>query len=182
MKYCWMPLAFLPWPLLPPAQAAGDDIPRLIEMHGWFLALLTLFVLGLALNLTPCVYPLVPITVGYFSKQGEGKAQRVLLLAVLYVLGIAVTYATLGVAAALTGRLFGEQMQRLWVVGGIAVLVVILALGMFGVYQLRVPGFLLDRLGGSATAGALGALLMGLLVGLVAAPCIGPVTLSLLLY
>jgi thiol:disulfide interchange protein DsbD len=100
----------------------------------------------------------------------------------MYLLGIAVTYSVLGVIAALTGRAFGEWLQNPWVLVGIAAVMVLLALSLFGVYQIRPPSFIMQKVSGQSGAGLLGALSMGLVVGIVAAPCIGPVTLGLLTY
>lgn len=138
------------------------------------------FLSGLALNLTPCVYPLIPITVSFFSRQSEGKPARTFGLALVYVLGMSVTYSALGVFAALSGSLFGAWLQKPAVLVGIAAIVVALALSMFGLFEIQAPHFITDRTG--SKGGALGALTMGLFVGFVAAPCIGPFVLSLLTY
>jgi thiol:disulfide interchange protein DsbD len=150
---------------------AGKSLPLLLGL---------VFASGLALNLTPCVYPLIPITLGFFSRQSGGKAGGTFGLAVVYVLGMSVTYSALGVFAALSGSLFGAWLQKPAVLVGIAAIVVALALSMFGVYEIQAPHFITDRTG--SQAGALGALTMGLFVGFVAAPCIGPFVLSLLTY
>lgn len=161
---------------------AETNLGLLIEEQGWFLTLLALFVLGLALNLTPCVYPMIPVTVGYFSRQSEGKTSRVFGLALMYLLGIAVTYSVMGVVAALTGQMFGALLQNPWVLVGIAGMMVALALSLFGVYQIQAPNFIRQKVSGDAGGGVLGALSMGLVVGIVAAPCVGPVTIGLLTY
>lgn len=150
---------------------AGKSLP---------LILLLVFLSGLALNLTPCVYPLIPITVGFFGRQGGGKGGKTFGLAVAYVLGMSVTYSALGVFAALTGSLFGAWLQKPAVLFGIAGVVLALSLSMFGLFEIRAPHFLTDRTG--SKGGVLGALTMGLFVGFVAAPCIGPFVLSLLTY
>ncbi|HEY3348763.1 MAG TPA: cytochrome c biogenesis protein CcdA [Thermoanaerobaculia bacterium] len=150
---------------------AGKSLPLLLGL---------VFVSGLALNLTPCVYPLIPITLGFFSRQSGGRKGGTFGLAVAYVLGMSVTYSALGVFAALSGSLFGAWLQRPAVLVGIAAIVVALALSMFGLYEIQAPHFVTDRTG--SQAGALGALTMGLFVGFVAAPCIGPFVLSLLTY
>ncbi|HEV8269496.1 MAG TPA: cytochrome c biogenesis protein CcdA [Thermoanaerobaculia bacterium] len=149
----------------------GKSLPFLVGL---------VFLSGLALNLTPCVYPLIPITIGFFSSQSEGKTSRTFSLALLYVLGMSVTYSALGVFAARSGALFGAWLQRPIVLAGVAAVVVALALSMFGLFEIRVPHFITDRTG--SKAGPLGALTMGLFVGFVAAPCIGPFVLSLLTY
>jgi cytochrome c biogenesis protein CcdA/DsbC/DsbD-like thiol-disulfide interchange protein len=150
---------------------AGKSLPILLGL---------VFVSGLALNLTPCVYPLIPITLGFFARQSAGKTGGTFGLAVVYVLGMSVTYSALGVFAALSGSLFGAWLQKPAVLIGIAAIVVALALSMFGLYEIQAPHFITDRTG--SQAGALGALTMGLFVGFVAAPCIGPFVLSLLTY
>lgn len=150
---------------------AGTSLPLLI---------LTVFVAGLALNLTPCVYPLIPITVGFFSQQSANRSGGTLGLAVMYVLGMSVTYSALGVVAALTGALFGSAMQNPIVVAVIVAVMLALAASMFGLWELRVPGWAMRAAGGRR--GGFGAFLMGLVVGFVAAPCIGPFVLGLLTY
>ncbi|MBI3951543.1 MAG: protein-disulfide reductase DsbD [Acidobacteria bacterium] len=172
-------------PTEPSAGASEDsenDVGRLVREQGLVVALLSIFVLGLALNLTPCVYPMIPITIGYFSQQGEGKTSRVVVLALMYLLGIAITYSALGVVAALTGQMFGQWLQTPWVLVGIATVMVLLALSLFGVYQIRPPNFIMQKISGQSGSGILGALSMGLVVGIVAAPCVGPVTIGLLTY
>ena len=89
-------------------------------------------------------------------------------------------YSALGVAAALSGRLFGSALQSPWVLGGVAAVLVALALSMFGLYDLRMPSALMQKAG--ARSGAAGAYAMGLLVGVVAAPCVGPFVLGLLAF
>ena len=150
---------------------AGRSLPAILGL---------VFLAGLALNLTPCVYPLIPITVGFFSRQSEGKTSRTFGLALAYVLGMSVTYSALGVFAALSGSLFGSWLQKPAVLVVIALIVLALALSMFGLYEIQAPHFITDRTG--SKAGVAGALTMGLFVGFVAAPCIGPFVLSLLTY
>ncbi|NOX45160.1 MAG: hypothetical protein GXO72_05460, partial [Caldiserica bacterium] len=97
------------------AGVGGNRIAALIRERGLLLALLAVFLLGLGLNLTPCVYPMVPITVAYFGGVRGGGTWRTLAMALSYVLGLAVVYSGLGVLAAATGKLFGEVLQRPWV-------------------------------------------------------------------
>lgn len=139
------------------------------------------FLGGLALNLTPCVYPMIPITITYFGGQAQGKKGNLIAHSGLYVIGMAVTYSILGVVAAMTGGLFGAANQYPPVLIGIALVMVLLALSMFDVYELRVPQSL-NRLAGGTQKGFGGTFLMGITVGIVAAPCIGPFVLGLLTY
>jgi thiol:disulfide interchange protein DsbD len=145
--------------------------------HGLPLTLAIIFLGGLALNLTPCVFPLIPITVGFFAMQSDGRRSRRFALSASYVLGIIVTYSVLGVVAALSGKMFGAWLQSKSVLIGLAVLMLVLASSMFGAWEFRVPQFIANRSGGRA--GVAGALTMGLLVGIVAAPCIGPFVVAL---
>ena len=149
--------------------------------RGLLLNLLPAFLGGLALNLTPCVYPLIPITLAWFGGQARGGKLGLMAHAGIYVFGMAVTYSILGVVAALTGGLFGAALQYPAVLSGVALVMAFLALGMFDVYELRMPAFLMSLVG-APRAGLLGTLLMGLTMGIVAAPCIGPFVLGLLTY
>jgi thiol:disulfide interchange protein DsbD len=152
-----------------------------LEEHGLILAFIFIFLGGLALNLTPCVYPLIPITVSYFGGQADGKTSRTFVLTLFYVLGMSITYSILGTIAATTGGLFGSALQNPWVIFFIAAILVGLATSMFGLWEFRMPTFLSHRTG-KAKQGRWGALIMGLTVGIVAAPCIGPFVLGLLTY
>ena len=166
----------------PAAGAAGPeaDFGALLSRRGWIAAFVVLFLGGLALNLTPCVYPIIPITIGFFGGQSAGRSGKPVGLAAVYVLGMALTYSTLGVLAALSGKLFGSALQSPWVLGTIAAALVVLSLSMFGLYDINPPRFLMNRAG--AKTGFGGALGMGLLVGVVAAPCLGPFVLGLLTF
>ena len=169
-------------PARPGSATPAGDFARKVADRGYVLVLLSVFLGGLALNLTPCVYPVIPLTIGFFGRQSQGNRGRVLALASLYVLGIVAMYSALGVAASLSGRLFGAALQNPWVLAGIAGVLVLLALSMFGVYELRTPTVLLRMAGGGSRTGAAGAFGMGLLVGVVAAPCVAPFTLGLLAF
>lgn len=167
-----------------PAGSPGDPPPNQIAAavseRGLLFALALIFVGGLALNLTPCVYPLIPITVSYFGGQAAGRTSRSFGLACVYVLGMSVTYSALGTVAASTGGLLGSALQSPWVLGFVALVLVALALSMFGLFEIQLPSFLTSRV--RAQQGPLGALFMGLTVGFVAAPCIGPFVVGLLAY
>jgi thiol:disulfide interchange protein DsbD len=144
------------------------------------LQLLLIFIGGLLLNLTPCVFPMIPVTVGYFGGQSEGRAGKTFILACFYVLGLAIVYSALGVVAALTGSLFGSTLQSPWLLAAMAIIFLILGASMFGLFVINPPSFILQQ--NSAKKGILGALVMGALLGIVAAPCVGPVVAALLVY
>ncbi len=162
------------------AGGQGNAIADSVARWGWGLTFLWVGLLGLALNLTPCVYPMISVTVAFFGGRTAAESTRV-GHALLYVLGICLTFSLLGVVAALTGSLFGAAMQQPAVLWGIALLMVALALSNFGLYQLRMPSALVQATG-RAGEGAFGAFFMGLTMGVVGAPCIGPIVAALLLY
>ncbi len=167
---------------LPADTLAENAVARLVGERGMPLALAVVFVLGLGLNLTPCVYPMIPITVGYFGQQAGGQGRRTVLMALSYQLGIVITYSALGTAAALTGRLLGAVLQSPAVLAGVAGVMVLLAMSLLGLYQIRPPAALTRALTGRARSGVPGALAMGLVAGVVAAPCVAPVSAALLAY
>jgi len=171
-----------PQPEEPKITAAEKgSLAATITERGWILSFLLVFVAGLALNLTPCVYPLIPITISYFGGQAEGKKGGLIFHAITYVFGMAITYSILGVLAALSGNLFGAALQNPFVLVAIAIIMVTLSLSMFDLYEIRVPAFLANFAGG-AKKGYFGTFFMGLTVGIVAAPCIGPFVLALLTF
>jgi len=158
-----------------------DSVSSLLESNGLIIGLLFVFLGGLALNLTPCVYPLIPITIGFFGGQSEGKTSRLVGMGLLFVVGMAVTYSVIGVVTALTGSVFGALLQSPVVIILIALIFVVLSLSMFGVYEFKLPDSLVAKAGG-AKGGMYGAFFMGLTMGIVAAPCIGPFVLGLVTY
>jgi thiol:disulfide interchange protein DsbD len=158
----------------------GAHFGRWLDERGLLFTMVAVALLGLGLNLTPCVYPLISVTIAYFGGQSREQS-RVALLASLYVLGIALSFSTVGVAAALSGGLFGAALQKPLVLFFIAGVLVALALSSFGIYQLQPPAALLRWAGASGT-GVFGALFMGLTMGIVAAPCVGPIVLGLLVF
>ncbi|MDD3642505.1 MAG: cytochrome c biogenesis protein CcdA [Candidatus Krumholzibacteria bacterium] len=164
-----------------PAGGSDGSFSGMIENRGLLLTFIFVFLGGLALNLTPCVYPLIPITVSYFGGQAGGRGGRTIVLALLYVLGMSITYSVLGTVAAMTGGLFGSALQNPLVILFIAAVLLGLAASMFGLWEFRMPAFLTRRTG-RAKQGYGGAVMMGLTVGIVAAPCIGPFVLGLLTY
>ena len=149
------------------------------------LALVGIFISGLALNLTPCVYPMLSVTIALFSHEtgrGEKHLGAAFGKALLYVAGMASTYSALGVSAALTGGFFGAAVQDQWVLLALAILMFALALSMFGLYEIQAPSFLLNWIGSKRRVGFIGIFLSGLFVGVFAAPCIGPPIVALLTF
>jgi len=164
----------------PPTAPPKGDIATTFQTRGTLFAFIGIFLMGLALNLTPCVYPMLSVTVSVFGGQTDTNPIRVFLKAVVYVLGMATMYSILGVVAALSGGLFGGLMQNPWVLGAIGLLLLGLALSMFGLYEIQPPYWLTSKLGGRQATGIVGVYLSGLVVGVFAAPCIGPPIIALL--
>ncbi|MFZ3138034.1 MAG: cytochrome c biogenesis protein CcdA [Thermodesulfovibrionales bacterium] len=148
---------------------------------GLILTLIGVFFGGIALNLTPCVYPLIPITASYFGGRSEtGERQGYLILhGFLYILGLSVMNSAIGISAAFTGRLMGSVLQHPAVLIFVSSVMLLMALNFFGFWELRLPGFLSSVVSKSHT-GYAQSLFMGLTLGIVAAPCIGPFIIGLL--
>jgi thiol:disulfide interchange protein DsbD len=138
------------------------------------LQLLSVFGAGLGTSLTPCVYPLIPITLALFGATPEAGRWRAFRLAVTYVLGIATTYTALGVFSAKTGAVFGSFLGNPFVVGALAFFLSLLALYSLDLFQLRGVTKLQGVASSIGGTGFRGAFLMGAVSGLVAAPCAGP--------
>lgn len=176
-------VAYLPDLLLVgPAGATSDLRLGALLAEGSVLAFAVAFAGGIATSLTPCVYPLIPITVSIFGARSAGTRREAVALSSLYVLGIAVMYSALGVGAALGGKAFGSVMQNPWVIGFVAVVLATMAASMFGAFEIRLPSSLQGRLSTVGGAGLAGAFGMGLVSGIIAAPCTGPVLAAALTF
>ncbi|MBL7226224.1 MAG: thioredoxin family protein [Desulfobacteraceae bacterium] len=150
-------------------------------LYGWAMiwTLLGIFAGGLALNLTPCVYPLIPVTVSYFSgRSGQGRG-RLIIHGACYLGGLSITNSVLGVTAALTGGLMGAMLQNPVVLAFVAFVLVFFSTSLFGLWELRLPSGL-TRVASRTYAGYFGSIFVGLTLGIVAAPCIGPFIIGLL--
>ncbi|MDB4906595.1 MAG: thiol--disulfide interchange protein [Gemmatimonadetes bacterium] len=161
-------------------------VPALLAHHP-LLALPVLFAGGVLTSLTPCIYPMIPITVaivggGAVEPGGAPRPRwRPLGLTLTYVSGLAVVYSALGLLAGMTGTLFGSVSTNPWLYFGMANLLLLAALSMLDVLPIRMPTALLARASSAGTAGRYsGALLMGAVSGLVAAPCSAPVMAAVL--
>ena len=161
------------------AAAAGRRLDEALAKGGlwWFVSL---FVGGMLLNLTPCVFPMLGVTLSIFGARRKEPLPKVITNAALYVLGIAVMYSALGVVAALTGGLFGATLQNVWVNVGLGALMIVLSLSMFGLYEMQPPPWLMNKLGGATSASFFGTFMAGLGVGIIAAPCVGPFVVAVL--
>lgn len=173
--------------LLAEAHASANSLSELTApfadalQHGSYVGALGLiFVAGLATSLTPCVYPMIAITVSVFGARHAETRTRAAILSTAFVLGIAVLFTPLGVISALTGNVFGSALASPWVVGILAALFAMMALSMFGLFDLTLPASLQNRLAQAGGFGVRGAFALGFVNGLIAAPCTGPVLAVLL--
>lgn len=161
---------------IPATEANPVSVPT---GFNFLLVLAAVFVGGMALNLTPCIYPLIPITVSYFGGRSQTITGSKLGHGLLYIVGLSLTNSTLGVVAAVTGGLVGALLQNSLVLLGIAALLVLFALSLFGFWEIRLPTKL-NVMASKTYQGYGGSLFMGLTLGVVAAPCIGPFVIGLL--
>jgi thiol:disulfide interchange protein DsbD len=166
------------------AQSMSMFSAGTIENHlakNFYLTYFLVFLAGILTSFTPCIFPMIPITLSILGHDSHNKSRsQNILRSVFYVLGIAVTYSALGVAAALTGAIFGQALANKWVVSSLVGLFVLMALSMWGAFELQVPAFIRNRLGTGKSHGYTGAFFMGMVAGIVASPCVGPVLVSIL--
>lgn len=162
---------------------ANISVEDLIS-QGSILTFLFIFFAGILTSFTPCIFPMIPITLSILGSQTIGKSRwKGFVISLFYVHGIATTYSLLGLAAAKTGTLFGAYLSSPIVVSVIAFLFFAMALSMFGFYEIQVPVFIRSKLGNKKISqGYVGAYLSGLIAGIVASPCVGPVLVALLTY
>jgi len=150
------------------------------------VALPLLFAAGVLTSLTPCIYPMIPITAAIVGGQSAGETTRMarwrpLLLSLTYAVGLAVVYSALGLIAGLTGTLFGTVSTNPWLYFAMANLLIVAGLAMLDVIPVQLPASLIQRASTAGTGGRFtGALVMGAMSGLVAAPCSAPVMAAVL--
>ena len=147
---------------------------------GSLMALIWVFLGGVALSFTPCVYPVIPITIAYIGARSGKSRLHGFALSLVFVLGLGLVYSTLGVVAAATGGVFGLNTQNPWVIGFVTVVFLSMGIGMMGAFEIALPSSLQTKLSSGKRTGYPGALLMGGTTGLIAAPCVGPVLIALL--
>lgn len=175
-------LAIVFVPLLIPTGPTTVDPSALLASGQFLFAAGVIFVGGLLTSLTPCVYPLIPITVSVFGARQADSRGRAFVLTSAYVVGMGVVFSTLGVVAALSGKAFGSALGNKWLIVALAVFLVILASSMFGAFDLALPSGLATKLNNVGGGGVLGALLMGSVAGFIAAPCTGPALFGVLAF
>ncbi|MCX9156348.1 protein-disulfide reductase DsbD [Niveibacterium sp. 24ML] len=171
----------------PLAQDEAGRLATVLNEGKLALILLSFFGAGLLLAFTPCMLPMLPILSGIIVGQGTHVSRtRSAVLASIYVLGMAITYALAGVAAGLSGTLLSAALQNAWVLGGFALIFVALACAMFGFYELQLPSALQSRLSNTANhqrgGSVLGVAVMGVLSALIVGPCVAAPLMGALLY
>ncbi|MCX7829887.1 MAG: sulfite exporter TauE/SafE family protein, partial [Acidobacteria bacterium] len=154
-----------------------------VAKENLFLAIVVAFFFGFLSSLTPCVYPIIPITIAYIGSKSQGKGKLSgFLLSLFFVVGLAVVYSSFGVASSLLGVSFGSLTQKPIVGISIAIIFALLGFSMLGLFEIAMPSKFASKIeeGKKKGKGYLGAFLIGALSGLVASPCIGPLLLAIL--
>jgi len=144
------------------------------------LAYAAAYLAGLVVSLTPCVYPVVPITAAVIGAQGRVSWGRGFVLSLSFVLGLAVTYTALGMAAALTGKLFGAVQTSPLTLGAVGILFLLMGLAMLDVIPVSLERFVPRILAGTGRKGIAGSFVVGLTSGFVLGPCAAPVLIGIL--
>ena len=164
------------------SYALGQTLQGQLEA-GSAAALGVVFAAGVLTSFTPCVYPMIPVTVTFIGGSAAGSRGRAIRLSLVYVLGMALVYSALGVITATLGKTFGRFTYSPWIYGGVGLLIVLFGVFMLDVLSLPVPRFFSGvQSAGVRRGGYGGALLIGLAAGFVAAPCTAPVLGLLLVY
>ena len=171
----------------PAVETEAYKIDQMFQTGDFWLILTGFFGIGLLLAFTPCVFPMFPILSGIIANRGKHVTKRHgFILALAYVLGMAITYAIAGVAAGLSGAMLSAALQNVWVLGTFALVFVLLSFSMFGFYELQLPGSLQTKLSeeaGQLKGGQLtGVFGMGALSALIVGPCVAAPLAGALLY
>ncbi|MCU0290349.1 MAG: protein-disulfide reductase DsbD, partial [Acidobacteria bacterium] len=145
-----------------------------------FLLFLLVFIAGFLTSLTPCVYPVIPIVMGYIGTHSGKKKFKGFYLSVFFVLGLAIVYSVFGLIAATTGTMMGLSFQNPLVVIVIACIFILMGLSLAGLFEIPVPTSISSKIQSSQESEIIGSLLVGGVSGIIAAPCVGPVLIALL--
>ncbi len=170
-----------------PPLAEQDRLARLLADEPLWLSMLLFVVLGVGLAFTPCVFPMIPILSGIIAGEGDGVTRgKAFALSLAYVLAMALTYTAVGVIAAKLGYNLQAAFQNPWVLAAFAVVFVLLALAMFGFYNLQLPASwqakltaASNRQGGGQLAGAA---IMGFFSALIVGPCVTAPLIGILIF
>jgi thiol:disulfide interchange protein DsbD len=164
-----------------------DSFVNKMLSSNFLVVLFTFFLAGLALTFTPCVFPMIPILSGIIAGQGsDNSTRKSFFLSLSYVLAMALTYAIVGVIAALSGENLQVALQNPWVIGAFAILFVLLSLSMFGFYELQMPSGIQSKLTNISNSQAGGSMMnagiMGMLSALIVGPCVTAPLIGALIY
>lgn len=161
---------------------SGSNVEETLAARGLLLTLALVFAGGVAVSLTPCLYPMIPITLSIIGARSAGQKPVLgFLRSLVFVLGIAVVYTALGFFVARTGGTVGFLFQNKWFVLGVALLFVAMGLAMMDYFTIQMPASISGRLqSGANRGGFVGAFLLGLVTGVVASPCGSPVLVGVL--
>ena len=165
-----------------PTEDFEGNVAHYVENY-FPLALLLIFFFGFLTSFTPCVYPLIPITLAVLGANKERSKGHSLIVSLSYVVGIAMTYAILGVIAAKTGQLFGSLISHPITIVVMSGLLFAMGLSLFGLFEIQAPSFIRNRSQNIGSGGGvIGAFLSGTVAGIIASPCVGPVLVGILAY
>lgn len=163
------------------ADSSADAYTQALE-RGPLAAMAAALVGGALVSLTPCVYPMIAVTVSVFGARQAKSRWQGFALSLAFVMGMVAMFVPLGIVAGLTGSLFGAVLQNRWVTVAISALFVAMAASMFGAFEFALPSSLTNRLATMGGIGLRGAFVLGLVSGLVASPCTGPVLTGILAF
>ena len=171
----------------PAAAQKNEPLPRRLEdlirgqlSRASLLLFILVFAAGFLASLTPCVYPVIPIIMGYVGGRSGGRKWKGFTLSLFFVLGLTLVYSLLGVVAAKTGSLIGISFQNPIVVTAIAAIFIIMGLSLAGLFSIPVPAWISSKVSSSHKSDIAGALIVGGISAVIAAPCVGPVLIALL--
>ncbi len=156
------------------ADDLAEKLGSALASGNWSIALAALFGGGIGTSLTPCVYPMIAITVSVFGARQAKSRLEGAMLSTSFVLGMAVLYTGIGIVVAASGSYFGEALGSAPVLVAIAVLMLVFAASFFGAFDLNLPASLQNRLASVGGMGIKGAFALGLVTSIIAAPCTGP--------
>lgn len=168
-------------------QSESSSIENLFKGGSFWLVVSFFFGAGLLLAFTPCVFPMIPILSGIIAGQGQQLTKRrAFVLSLSYVLGMAITYALVGIAAGLSGSMLSAALQNPWVLGAFALIFVALAFSMFGFYELQLPNAIQSKFSNASNkmkgGSTIGVFIMGVLSAVIVGPCVAAPLAGALLY
>lgn len=153
-----------------------------IDTMPLWLILIATYLFGLLTAFTPCVLPMIPITMGILGFSATSSRAKGFIIGLAYALGLSVTYALVGVAAAMTGGFVGQALTNPYIVWGIFIFYVFTAFSMAGFFTIKAPASVEKHFTKIQNKGLIGAFLAGAVAGVIASPCVGPAVAAVLAY